>query len=80
MQQRSGSKSRQKAAKPPNQNLLAMLIPHSSLEYKIIAAICAVRFAVVPLATCFAVTLGARLGFLPADRICVLAILIQVRK
>ncbi len=55
-----------------------MLVPGSFLEYKIIAAICAVRFALVPTATWLAVKACARLGFLPADHVCVLAILIQV--
>lgn len=59
-------------------NLLAILVPGSSLEYKMIAAISVIRFGIVPMASWMAVRICARLGLLPADHVCVLAILIQV--
>lgn len=74
---KAGSRSK-RPSNSSDQNLLKMLVPGSLLEYKIIAAICAVRFALVPFATQWAVGLCAQWGFLPADHVCMLAILIQV--
>ena len=67
-----------RAAKRPSQNLLHLLIPGTLLEWKMIAAVSLVRFGLVPAASMAAVELCAKCGWLPADPVCMLALLVQV--
>ena len=70
---------RDRQAKRPGQNLVNLVVPQSALEWRMIAAISAVRFGFVPICT-FAVVMGFQsLGWMPADPVCKLAILLQVR-
>lgn len=71
-------KASRQATKRPGQNLLSLLLPRSRLEWKIMAAISAVRFGLVPAATMLVVQLAATLGVLPPDPVCCLVLLIQV--
>ena len=76
---KSNASMARRTAKRPSQNLLHLLIPGTLLEWKMIAAVSLVRFGLVPAASMAAVELCAKCGWLPADPVCMLAVLVQVR-
>lgn len=64
---------------PARQGLLGLLLPRSAIEWKVLAAVGAVRFGLVPATSFFVVQQCVRAGLFPADPTCILSVLIQVR-
>lgn len=76
----SAPQKKRSASQPSQrpQQIMSLLLPKTLVEWKMIAAIAAVRFVIVPAATLQLVTRFVEWGFLPADPVCWLVLLLQV--
>lgn len=64
----------------PDQNLLQMLLPRDGTDARMFAAVATVRLLLMPALSLALVRGLAALSLLPADPVCALTLLVQVRR
>lgn len=67
------------SSEQPDQNLLKMLLPRDNVDVRMFAAVAVVRLILMPAVSLALVRGLAALRLLPADPVCALTLLVQVR-